>query len=175
MARNRVRIDDEPKRRRGNNGSWRGIRAHNLKLSPDLVADLCDLVEEGVPVETACESVGISRRTLNNWLTAAEAWENPTVEAEPIDYLGNGDSRTVVPERDDAMLPFVFAAQRFRQARARFLMRTIREALNPKTGWRRAKLLMEVLRRRNAACWTVPREIVLHTAVAGGQEAERWA
>ena len=146
-----MRLDGPAKSGRANAGrraaalKWRGIHAHNLRLTPQLVEDLAQLIEQGVPAETACESVGVSRRSLDRWLAVGRTIEEP---ADPDGSVSDAD------------LPYAYAAQRFRKARADFLIRTIQEALDPKTKWHRARTLLEVLRRRDAALWCAPSSIV---------------
>ena len=41
-------------------------------LTPELSARICELIQEGNPPETAAESVGISRKTIWNWLLRGE-------------------------------------------------------------------------------------------------------
>ncbi|HEX5570908.1 MAG TPA: hypothetical protein VFX31_05955 [Ktedonobacterales bacterium] len=49
-------------------------------LTPELQAEICDVLGCGVDVETACRRVGIDKTTYYNWLKRGRAGEQPFAE-----------------------------------------------------------------------------------------------
>jgi transposase len=59
------------------------------KLTPELTKRLCDWLEAGNFIETACDMEGISRESFYEWLRRGErAWSN---DIEPVNYVQFSD------------------------------------------------------------------------------------
>ncbi|HUU94479.1 MAG TPA: hypothetical protein VM487_01970 [Phycisphaerae bacterium] len=57
------------------------------KLTPELQAALCALLSVGIHHDVACASVGISRRSLSNWLRQGNADEEAGVDSPYVDLM----------------------------------------------------------------------------------------
>lgn len=141
MSRQRERLQDPNDGRRRAARKWVGERAHNLKLDDDMIERFCEETAAGLPPETTADLLGISPKTFDQWRSKARAFDED--EGEPAGHR--------LYARFDMA---------FRLARATFLRGLVREALDAKTKPFRARLLLEVLRRRDRANWSAPREAV---------------
>jgi len=130
-------IDDPNEGRRRKARKWIGAAAHNLKLDDDLAERFCEEIAAGLPPETTADLLGISPRTFDRWRNAARAFDEH--EAPEHGLYARFDSA-------------------YRLARATFLRGLIREVTDPRTKPFRARLLLEILRRRDRGNWSAPRE-----------------
>lgn len=84
----RVRLEDPPGPRRSTKGKkkrtrLRGTLHHRSKLDAELIADLCDLLEEGLPLDGCCDYLGISTTAFLEWRRKGELYgRQPKVPKE---------------------------------------------------------------------------------------------
>jgi len=111
---------------------WLGTAAHNFKLGPRLIEDLCALVARGYPIETAADALGICGETTRQWQKKAADFRRD-----------RGPKEWAVYERFD---------RAYRKARAEFLGRLIEEAVNSQEA-RSVKRALRILAVRDRAHW----------------------